>query len=54
MSTGTGILKIQPGDVTIAAGQQLEVVVDLAGTIPKSVRVEYTTVDSTYVDEREM
>ncbi|HAD62305.1 MAG TPA: hypothetical protein DCG12_23960, partial [Planctomycetaceae bacterium] len=51
VATRTQILKVTPGDARVDAGQQLEITVDIGGTIPEQVLLTYTTADRSYVDE---
>ncbi|MEZ6126919.1 MAG: hypothetical protein R3C49_27695 [Planctomycetaceae bacterium] len=51
VATRTRILKVDPGNTIIAAGEQLPIRVDLSGDLPERVLVLYTTEDKTYVDE---
>ncbi|MCA9061023.1 MAG: hypothetical protein KDA85_21070, partial [Planctomycetaceae bacterium] len=50
VATQTVIHGVQPGTVTVPAGQQVEIIADLGGVIPDRVVVEYTTADQQYVD----
>ena len=51
VATTTRVLKVQPGDSSIDAGQQVEIVADIGGSLPEAVTVLFTTADRTYVDE---
>ena len=51
VSTRTLLESIQPGNAAVPAGTQVEFQVDVAGHIPDSVQVLYTTADRRFVDE---
>ncbi|MCA9043540.1 MAG: hypothetical protein KDA69_04420, partial [Planctomycetaceae bacterium] len=51
VATKTEILAVQPGDTEVLARSQLEVSVDLAGDIPETVQLFFSTVDRRFVDE---
>jgi hypothetical protein len=50
-STRTQILRVDPGDTQTISGRPLEVLVDLAGEMPKSATLLFTTDDLQYRDE---
>ena len=52
VATQTRILRVQPGNAMIQSGEELEIIVDIAGNIPDAVHVLFTTQDQTYVDEK--
>ncbi|MGH7201581.1 MAG: hypothetical protein ACREJB_13305 [Planctomycetaceae bacterium] len=51
VATRTDITSVEPGDVELLAGRQLEVTVDLRGEAPETVALYYTTADHRFVDE---
>ncbi|MFO0426465.1 MAG: hypothetical protein ACK526_07865, partial [Planctomyces sp.] len=52
VSTQTVIRSVRPGHATVAAGETLEITVDLTGKTPSEVFVVYTTDDNRFVDEK--
>ena len=52
VATTTRILQVQPGNIQIAAGEQLEIIADIEGKIPEQVLVLFTTEDNRLVDEQ--
>ncbi|MCA9013374.1 MAG: hypothetical protein KDB01_26675, partial [Planctomycetaceae bacterium] len=52
VATRTVIEAVQPGNVSIPSGSQLEIVADLAGVLPDEVCVLYSTSDRRFADER--
>ncbi|MEX1097907.1 MAG: hypothetical protein WED34_17815 [Planctomycetales bacterium] len=51
VATRTEIVDVQPGDVEVLAGTQLEVLADLSGRTPERVTLYFTTADRRTVDE---
>jgi len=51
VATRTRISAVSPGDITIHAGEHVEITADIAGVIPNQVQVLYTTEDNRAVDE---
>jgi collagen type III alpha len=51
VATRTVIEGVQPGNISIPAGSNLEFVADLAGVIPEEIHVLYSTSDRRFVDE---
>ncbi|MEZ6063309.1 MAG: hypothetical protein R3C19_23425 [Planctomycetaceae bacterium] len=51
VATRTAVLQVQPGDVTLPAGSQLEIIADISGRLPEQVSVLFTTADRRFVNE---
>lgn len=51
VSTQTGFLQVEPGDVQVLSRQVIEITADLIGETPEDVTLLYTTADQQFVDE---
>ena len=51
VATKTEIYAIQPGNIDVLRGSQLEVTADIRGTVPEAVHLLFTTADRRSVDE---
>ncbi len=49
VATRTRITAVSPGDITIAAGENVEIRADISGVIPSQILVLYTTEDNEYL-----